>query len=431
MQREFQREISEKEQEASEIEDHISETKQHLNRLRHAIILNYYKSSSVEIHQEVQRSLQNSSLVPSGVDGFDQMPLHPSLKKLIGKKPLPQFTNERMKRKATQEATCSSNNQLTTSMKSNEPTRKEASTTCVTEPKIVKLTSSRGKHQVQQLIVVGNTSQYLKEQSSEVTHKWMCYVRSKSSTPIVKKVSFHLDSSYKPNDVINVDVPPFQITRRSLFSKEFDVKVVVTFHDELATKPVQIFHKLMLDQKCSGHQTLGNETLCEFWSNDVILSDDRTFVSKEEVCTHVIDHNYFKIRKDEESEPTKSDERNSIKGRALAWMNSQGTCNLEQQDSSELQIEENEPEEDDQIVFPVNFRLERTLIESSLKGIGFDPTSFEETSIMVMIIAMRSFSKDLLEKASCESLLKGKEVVETSDINKTVQTMSEFEFLNI
>lgn len=58
---------------------------------------------------------------------------------------------------------------------------------------------------------LGNTSKYIGEDEAElgtnVTHKWLVYVSTKTSVPIediVCRARFFLHESYKPNDIIEV-----------------------------------------------------------------------------------------------------------------------------------------------------------------------------------------------------------------------------------
>lgn len=68
-------------------------------------------------------------------------------------------------------------------------------------------------------LVVGNTSQHIPD-SSEYEYRWTTYLRypnpeknTRSIFGFVKKVRFFLHPDYKPNDVIDVTEPPFELTR--------------------------------------------------------------------------------------------------------------------------------------------------------------------------------------------------------------------------
>lgn len=246
--------------------------------------------------REAQISIQKSDLVSSGIEGFEQKPIHPALKKLIGKRPvqsLDDLTKDREKRKAAQSATLALSEvklrvpKIEASKSSDIPQQGTSR-----DSQIAQLNSSRGRDQIKHVIVVGNTSQYIKEQSSAITHKWLCYVKTKSQVTVeklVKKVRFHLDSSYKPNDVVEIDSPPFHLVRRGY--GEFNMKLEIFFKNEFQAKPVQIFHQLMLDKKFSGHQTLSNETVTEFWTRNFLTDENVNGNSRQ----HLIDHDYFRV----------------------------------------------------------------------------------------------------------------------------------------
>lgn len=240
------------------IEDQINETKSLLKKLRYAIISEYYKTASSEVFEKLQRNIQANSIAPSGIKELDQKSIHPAVKKLICKRP------------ARNQEASSSSAISTEDVQQLNPQSDQA------DPGIIRLTSSRGRNKLKHIIVVGNTSQFIKQQPpSDVTHKWMCYLKTNSSVPIerlVKKVRFHLDSSYKPNEVIDVTSPPFKLTRRGY--GEFSIKLLIFFKDEIQLKPVQIYHQLRLDTRLSGHQVLSNETITEVFTNNFLEQEE-------------------------------------------------------------------------------------------------------------------------------------------------------------
>lgn len=293
----------EKEREAFVVEDEISNTKQILNKLRYAIVSNYYQSLPSKVQMQTQESIQDNDTVQSGIKELDQMPIHPSLKKLIGKKPLDFhkiINSRRTTRGSGQEVS-----NITKEKVSNKVTKSgggtltadPSATSTFCESNVFQLTSSRGKNQLKHTIVVGNTSQYLHEKSTSVTHKWMCYVKTRSSVPIdrlVKKVRFHLDSTYKPNDVVDVSAP-FQLTKRGY--GEFQVKVLIFFKDDLNLKPVTVYHQLTLDKKFTGLQMLGNETVTELWTRNFLDEQDadpnKPAVRRTDAKSVAHDHDYY------------------------------------------------------------------------------------------------------------------------------------------
>jgi len=102
-------------------------------------------------------------------------------------------------------------------------------------------------------IVIGNTCKLIQSKSEEKsTYKWQLYIRGTDDqddiSTFVKKVRFFLHDSYKPNHIIDVDSPPFSITRQSRF--EFPVRVQLHFVDP-RNHPVFITHQFQLSKNVS------------------------------------------------------------------------------------------------------------------------------------------------------------------------------------
>lgn len=242
------------------------------------------------------------------------------MKKLIGKKPknyIEISRGPRTLKSAAQNANKSDNKVFKVGLEkcATLDVPKVVSTTIGN--KVVCLTSTRGRNQLKHTLVVGNTSQYIYKQdsSSKITHKWMCYLLTKSKVPIeriVQKVCFYLDPSYHPNDMIEVISPPFQITSRGY--GEFQIKLMIFFREEVQLKPIQIYHHLKLDDKYNGLQALGNETISELWTRDFLTSADidrinsnherssqKTDLVPDNVenhqrsHNHLVDHDYFQF----------------------------------------------------------------------------------------------------------------------------------------
>lgn len=141
-------------------------------------------------------------------------------------------------------------------------------------PMAVACTGSR--FYLKKRIIVGNTSKYIsidrREDNDKSTHKWMVYVRGPPEDPnidrFISKVWFFLHPSYRPNDIVEVNKPPFHLTRRGW--GEFPVRVQLHFVDP-RNKRVDIIHELKLDRTYTGLQTLGSETVVD------LELDRRTF----------------------------------------------------------------------------------------------------------------------------------------------------------
>lgn len=450
MKHEFRHELEQKEKAALKIEVEIIETKKLLHKLRLSVISNYYKSGSAELQQQVQKNIQGSSVVSSEVRELDQKPIHPSLKKLIGKKPVNYeeiLHSTRTTRRAAQEAISTINEKFN----KNKPKRlaalaKPASSSNKTS-EIAQLTSSRGKNQLKHTIVVGNTSQYINEQpsSSDITHKWMCYVRVKSSVPIerlVKKVRFHLDSSYKPNDVIDVASPPFQLTRRGY--GEFGLKLSIFFHDDVQMKPVQVFHQLSLDKKLTGHQTLGNETTTELWTKNFLNEEEERKISiqatneeNQRPSHHLMDHDYCKSEEEKavalkvEADVDRASPHLPLSTLLSVeeWIksherHSDHKTSADAKFSIDINIEDEIEESEEAFSCSENLEQENNFVRESCRQIGIKLPSSLHTSNFVLITALKFFVKFLIQRSDHE-----KGVLTSSSIEKAIRSRSEFDFL--
>lgn len=147
---------------------------------------------------------------------------------------------------------------------------------CSLNAEPVSVTCSGSRFYLKKRIIVGNTSKYIpvdsREDNDKSTHKWMMYVRGPPEDPpidrFIKKVWFFLHPSYRPNDIVEVNKPPFHLTRRGW--GEFPVRVQLHFVDP-RNKRVDIIHELKLDRTYTGLQTLGSETVVD------LELDRRTF----------------------------------------------------------------------------------------------------------------------------------------------------------
>lgn len=204
--REFDLEISKKEVQATEIDDKIAKTKLLLQKLRFAIVTNYYNKDSVaESNSDVLQSIKtlNGNLEDVEKHG-PQIGIHPAIRALSrkyhnpGKSPKQQIKEP--DKMTILNSSAKNNSLLQESTNSLEICKKS---------QISSLNSARCSNQTKHLIVVGNTSKYinLEDPSDSSTHKWLIYVQSKTSIPIenfVSKVRFYLHPSYSPNDIVEI-----------------------------------------------------------------------------------------------------------------------------------------------------------------------------------------------------------------------------------
>ncbi|KAJ3031312.1 UNVERIFIED_CONTAM: YEATS domain-containing protein 2 [Siphonaria sp. JEL0065] len=88
-------------------------------------------------------------------------------------------------------------------------------------------------------------------------------------TPFISRVRFHLHPDYRPNDVIDVSTPPFQVTRYGW--GEFPIRVRLFFVDP-RNKTMDLMYSIKLDRFLSGRQVLGGEV----WT-DLLLDKNTKF----------------------------------------------------------------------------------------------------------------------------------------------------------
>lgn len=419
--------------------------------MRCAIVSDYYKAESTKTHEQVQRNSEENSVLPTGLQEFDQKPIHPSLKKLIGKKPVNYaeiLQSKRTTRNSAQGATnilCEKSKTILSKPKVaiNLPLK---NVVCDQTSDVSQLTSARGRNQLKHTLVVGNTSQYIHEQpsSSSITHKWMCYVKTKSAIPIerlVKKVIFHLDPSYKPNDVVDVHTPPFQITKRGY--GEFVIKLLIHFIDDVDLKPVQIFHQLSLDKSCSGHQVLGNETVSELWTANN-LSDTTSKSEEIQLPTHLVDHDYCRDMSDD-TQSTKAAQSGTkqtkimtteelvnrltpLESKVSEWIKNVSTSSsdllFEVIDVDETEAKEIQVKDFD---FHVDDCVEFKFIKMTCQRIGISLTN--ASSLLVLAAALKSFVKALLKNANSRSEINDALFLEANDIRNSIKLRDNLDFL--
>lgn len=110
--REFQRELDSKEQELDEINKRLSDARKLMAKVRFAVVSHYYGKKSLNANSEdiqtvIESSHNTMTPLPSTTSDKLQMPIHPSLKKLLGKRPIDynEILKNRPTRKAAKNAT--------------------------------------------------------------------------------------------------------------------------------------------------------------------------------------------------------------------------------------------------------------------------------------------------------------------------------------
>ncbi|RKP05166.1 yeats family-domain-containing protein [Thamnocephalis sphaerospora] len=119
---------------------------------------------------------------------------------------------------------------------------------------------------VKRRVTVGNVSHFIPPEKrapgwENHSHRWMVYIVGPTNfrhqvDTYIDYVRFYIHPSYRPNDVIDVRQPPFQLARRGW--GEFTVRLQIFFCDR-RNKPVNIHHRLRLDDTHSGQLVQGAE----------------------------------------------------------------------------------------------------------------------------------------------------------------------------
>ncbi|KAJ1860974.1 YEATS domain-containing protein 2 [Coemansia sp. RSA 2703] len=99
--------------------------------------------------------------------------------------------------------------------------------------------------------VVGNTAERVADDGA-YTHRWTVYVRGRagdaSPAQYVRRVRVFLHPSYRPDDIVDLHPPLFELTRHGW--GEFPVRLQVFFVDR-RNKPVDMVHMLRLDGRAT------------------------------------------------------------------------------------------------------------------------------------------------------------------------------------
>lgn len=111
IEREFQKELTSKEQELEEINKRLDESKKLLAKVRYAVVYHYYNQKRLlgteEEVAQVHKMKQEEMLSYPPPGDKPQLAIHPSLKKLLGKRPVDynEILKQRPARKAALNAT--------------------------------------------------------------------------------------------------------------------------------------------------------------------------------------------------------------------------------------------------------------------------------------------------------------------------------------
>lgn len=117
------------------------------------------------------------------------------------------------------------------------------------------------------------------------THKWRIYIKSPKSQPdpsynhlsFIRAVRFFLHPSYRPNDIVDVTEPPFELIRSGW--GEFPIRIQIHFWDP-RNRPVELVHLVRVLTATTGKYT----TLAE-QAHDLDLDRRTDFKSRGSMVT--------------------------------------------------------------------------------------------------------------------------------------------------
>lgn len=143
IEREFQQEVTNKEHELDEINRRLDETKKLLHKVRYAVVYHYYNQKHLICNDEeiatVQKSQQEEMTTYPSPGDKPQMAIHPSLKKLLGKRPIDY--NEILKTRPTRRAAKNATEQFYKMKKKPNDTRIKLNDPIIKEEQDVEIVS--------------------------------------------------------------------------------------------------------------------------------------------------------------------------------------------------------------------------------------------------------------------------------------------------
>ncbi|XP_060524597.1 uncharacterized protein LOC132701004 [Cylas formicarius] len=263
---EFDKELESRQRQLEEIEEKVFRAQKLLHLIRYVLISSYYHKKSLEYDAFADSTPDNNDIMNG------QSRIHPALKKLIGNNAQQlNLITSLGKRKSS----ASSSVSQTLSELKTEPEQKkiklEPESNGASNQYCPDVVTSRKK--TQHRIVVGNISYYKKSiEQDNMSHKWMVYVKvfkgAKGGAEVhdvIERVVFHLHPSYRPHDVVDINEPPFHLSRRGW--GEFPLRVQI-FFKSATNKPIDVVHHLKLSKTFTERQTIGNETVVQVFLYD-------------------------------------------------------------------------------------------------------------------------------------------------------------------
>ncbi|CAH0717038.1 unnamed protein product, partial [Brenthis ino] len=303
--REFKNELNVRENEVLLIDQRMTTARRYLHQVRYALVNNFYKDQKLQLTNDQIEDDVAAQTEPraraevSSILRDNQRRLHPSVRKLLGKKivDIEEIFRSREPRNKTrknyyamlQRKNYTISADATTSLRPNtdkeekievkqeydkeEPgTSKPKKIPRQIDPKVNNVVTldevTRNKKKHRYRIIIGNTSKYAPPASRQdrSTHKWLLYVRApppRDASRVLRAVHVQLHRSYAPHHAVYIDKPPFQVSRRGW--GEFPARVTLHFTLPDINRPATVTHTIKLDRHYTGLQTLGAETIADVW----------------------------------------------------------------------------------------------------------------------------------------------------------------------
>ncbi|XP_059074452.1 transcription initiation factor TFIID subunit 14b isoform X2 [Cryptomeria japonica] len=128
-------------------------------------------------------------------------------------------------------------------------------------------------------IVYGTISFWLGKRADEHrTHKWTVYIRGATNEDLsiaIKRVVFELHPSFN-NPIRIVDSAPFELSETGW--GEFQIKMTIFFHSDVAEKQLEIYHELKLHpEDRSGPPTTKKPVIVESYDEIVFTDPSEAF----------------------------------------------------------------------------------------------------------------------------------------------------------
>ncbi|KAL4710368.1 hypothetical protein ACJJTC_003765 [Scirpophaga incertulas] len=300
--REFSNELEVRENDIMLIEQRMVTSRRMLHNLRYALVSAYYKEQKLQLSNSAIQDEISAQSEPRAKAEFSallyngQRRIHPSVRKLLGKKTVDLdeillSKSRRCKTRRDYSALFQKKNYTIRADASTKTLRPEPQTQQESEqepaasgsrpkkmprhmePQVDKVLTLddpiRNKMKHRYRLIVGNTSKYAPGASpaDRSSHQWLLYVRGPRArpdpSPVLRAVVATLHASYAPHHTVTLRRAPFHVSRRGW--GEFPARLQLHFPLPAVNRPACLHHTIKLDRHYTGLQTLGAETIVDVW----------------------------------------------------------------------------------------------------------------------------------------------------------------------